>query len=326
MPMRSQKNVIFDHDGGIDDLLSLILLLSMPHIRVVGVCITPADCYPDDALISTLKILTLTGNSHVPVTVGTLAGPNPFPPDWRAQPKICHALPAMLRVNEVTDNHLSMPAQQWIHDTLLASEEPVTVLMTGPATNLAWALTQLPPQKHTVIEEVIWMGGAIDVKGNVAMHDHNGTAEWNAYWDPQATATLVKADVNLCLVPLDATNALPVNRAFLMQLAQSEAPVAELAGQFWAATVTAIPAYEFTYFLWDILSTAVLGLPESAMQFTQASVEVAVTTPNAGQIYRSDEAGSATIRWLHNVDADVVRAYVVSQFNHKFDDFSPANC
>ncbi len=55
--MNSKKAVIFDHDGGIDDLLSLLLLLRLPNIEVIGVSITPADCYPDDALISTKKFL-----------------------------------------------------------------------------------------------------------------------------------------------------------------------------------------------------------------------------------------------------------------------------
>jgi purine nucleosidase len=53
--MSAKQAVVFDHDGGIDDLLSLLLLLRLPNIDVIGVSITPADCYPDDAVLSTKK-------------------------------------------------------------------------------------------------------------------------------------------------------------------------------------------------------------------------------------------------------------------------------
>ena len=207
---------------------------------MVGVTITPADCYPDDALLSTRKILTLTGNTHIPVSVGQLAGPNPFPPEWRAQPKMCHATPLMLRTSHDEVKVETKAAHEWMQDALAHAAEPVTVLMTGPATNLAAALTQSPDLVDNV-QKVVWMGGAVKVKGNVAMHDHDGSAEWNAYWDPKATKALVDSGVNLLLVPLDATNDLPVSWDFLRQLAVKNTPVSDLSGQFWASTVTSIP-------------------------------------------------------------------------------------
>lgn len=312
---QSTRRVIFDHDGGIDDLLSLLLLLRMPDIDLVGITITPADCYPDDALKSTLKILALCGKRDIPVSVGDQVGPNPFPPEWRAQPRICHSLPAMLRVEEQSNNCTGVPAQQWIREVLENSDSTITVLMTGPATNLMWALKN-QPSLGDKIEEVIWMGGAIDVKGNVAMHDHDGTAEWNAYWDPRATAWLVASDLPLCLVPLDATNALPVDNAFLRTLAACNTPVSDLAGQFWAATVTAIPTYEFTYFMWDILSTSVLGLPTSSYSRAHGTLSVSTSTPQAGRIFRDPEGSK--VSWVVSVQAEEARSFVLEHLSGEF--------
>lgn len=318
--MSANQAVIFDHDGGIDDLLSLLLLLRLPQIDVIGVSITPADCYPDDALLSTKKILNLTGNSHIPVSVGNISGPNPFPPEWRAQPKVCHAMPLMLRTSSQNITVSDKPAHIWMQETIANHASKVTVLMTGPASNLAAAISD----EHTGdavknnIERVVWMGGAVDVKGNVAMHDHNGTAEWNAYWHPDATKTLIDSGLDVLLVPLDATNALPVSWSFLEKLAQAQTPVSDLSGQFWAATVTAIPSYEFTYFLWDILSTCVLALPSERCTITSASLEVGVSTPNAGQTYRSD-AETNRVSWVSAVDADYVRNMVVHYLSGDFD-------
>ncbi|WP_414830632.1 nucleoside hydrolase [Alteromonas sp. H39] len=311
----TRRRVIFDHDGGIDDLLSLLLLLRMPNIDLVGVCITPADCYPDDALTSTLKILTLCGKNDIPVVVGNKTGPNPFPPDWRAQPRICHSLPAMLRVQETQSNHSGVPAHQFIRDILQHSDTPLTVLMTGPATNLMWALHD-HPVLFDKVEEVVWMGGAIDVKGNVAMHDHDGSAEWNAYWDPAATAWLLASGLSVCLVPLDATNALPVNRDFLCELAACNTPVSDLAGQFWAATVTAIPTYEFTYFMWDILSTSILGLPTHAYERETGTLSASTSAPQAGRVYRDPQGGE--VSWVASVQAQEARRFVLQHLCGEF--------
>lgn len=307
--------MLFDHDGGIDDLLSLLLLLRLPDIEVVGVSITPADCYAEEALLSTLKILALTNNTDIPVAVGKLAGPNPFPPDWRAQPKICNALPFMLRIPHSTEQVSTLPAHEWMANIINQSSQKLTVLMTGPATNLASVIRNETANLST-IDHIVWMGGAIDVQGNVAMHDHDQSAEWNAYWDPEATKTLINSKLNVCLVPLDATNALPVNRVFLEQLAKQNSPVSDLAGQLWAATVTAIPSYEFTYFLWDVLSTALLSLDEKYVEYETANLTVDTDVPSAGRIFRHESGTSTT--WLKRVNDDYVRAFVVHYLSGSF--------
>ncbi len=319
------KKVIFDHDGGIDDLLSLLLLLTFKDIEVVGVTITPADCYPDDALTSTLKILALTNNQHIPVAVGNLAGLNPFPPEWRAQPKFCHALPMMLRERESRQNVVHQPAHLWMKDYLAKVSEKISVLMTGPATNLAQIIRDFPECVEK-LEKVIWMGGALKVKGNVAMHDSDGSQEWNAYWDPFATKTLVESKTNLCLVPLDVTNALPIDRAFLAKLAESQGQLAQLAGQFWAATTTSIPTYEFTYFMWDVLATAILGLADCHWNESTARVQVSVESPKAGTIRMSHDNEGHQIKWVSKVDADYVRQFVIKQFDCNFDAFFTDKC
>jgi purine nucleosidase len=318
MPLNENtpRPILFDHDGGIDDLLSLLLLVRLPNVKLIGVSITPADCYADDALLTTQKLLALTGNEHVPVSVGNIAGPNPFPPEWRAQPKMCNALPSLLRVDGSAVKVSDLPAHEFMVNMLLESPDPVTVLMTGPASNLATAMAQ-HPNIVDKIEQVIWMGGAIEVDGNVAMHDHNKSAEWNAYWHPKATESLISSGVKLCLVPLDATNALPVNMDFLNTLAKVNTPVSDLAGQFWASTVTAIPSYEFTYFLWDILSTTVLALPPEKTHIATSRISVSTKTPNAGQTYL-DEYNGTPVHWLKQVDADYVRTMVIHYLSGEF--------
>ena len=48
--------------------------------------------------------------------------------------------------------------------------------MTGPATNL-WAAIELDPSTKDKMEEVVWMGGAVDASGSLKKFDHDGSAE-----------------------------------------------------------------------------------------------------------------------------------------------------
>ena len=279
----SKIPVIFDHDGGIDDLISLMLLLTMERIDLLGITITPADCFIEEATETTLKILSLFQRSDIPVARGDQYGVNPFHYDWRAQPKILNALPALLSIPLDTRPLVEQPARSFIATMLANRQQPVTILMTGPCSNLMAAIDADAAIKGK-IAAVIWMGGAVDVAGNVAIHNHDNSAEWNVYWDPYAAKALFESGLPIKLIPLNATNCLPIDKQFLSRVAaQRQFSLSELAGQFWAATVTAIPTYEFTYHLWDVLATSALELDRDAIHYQMMELEVCTNQPQQGR-------------------------------------------
>ena len=49
--------VYFDHDGGVDDLVSLFLLLQMENVQLIGVSTIGADCYLEPSLSASVKLL-----------------------------------------------------------------------------------------------------------------------------------------------------------------------------------------------------------------------------------------------------------------------------
>ncbi|MBE7549961.1 MAG: nucleoside hydrolase [Anaerolineales bacterium] len=278
-----KRIVLFDHDGGVDDLLSLMMVLAMPHIELVGVVVTPADCFLGPAMSSSLKILRFFDRLDIPVSQGVLHGVNPFPQPWRSQPYPIDALPILNENEEPLPSPAAAPGHEFIARKLREATEPLTVLITGPVSNLALALTQ-EPDLAAKIEEVVWMGGALQVKGNVRDFEHDGSAEWNAYWDPPATYSLWQSPAPITLFPLDATNHVPVTRDFLQRLArQRRCPLSDLAGQCWALTLGTIPSYEYVYHMWDTLTTGYLGGPQF-ITFREAQTEVVAAGPSAGQI------------------------------------------
>ena len=228
------QTVFFDHDGGVDDLLSLLLLLTMPDITLTGVVVTPADCYPDYAAEASRKFIDLLGKPEVSVAISTVRGVHAFPEVWRAQPYIVNALPQLLTIEEPQTPLSSQEGVDFTVDTLMQAPEPVTYLMTGPCTTLVAALRR-EPKAAKKIKEIVWMAGAVNVTGNVRTYTHNGSAEWNIYWDAPSSHWLLQQDIPLTLVPLDVTNHVPVGIPFLKQLArQAHYEVAQLASVCWA--------------------------------------------------------------------------------------------
>ncbi len=310
--MTAQKIVLMDHDGGVDDLLSLMLLLTMPHISLSGVSVTPADCYLDTAIEATTKLLDMFSGANVPVAAGDRFGINAFPAAWRAQPRIINALPMLLAREPVKTKIVSAPAREFLVEQIARSSTPVTILMTGPASNLAAAL-ETHPDLRANIAEVVWMAGAIDVPGNVRTYAHDGSAEWNVFWDPIAARKLLEMRLPITLFPLDATNHVPVSLNFLRRLArQRQHRMSNLAGQLWATTVNTIPHVDYQYFMWDTLAAGYLGYSQ-AFTFRRMELAVIDTGTSAGQTVRAVGSG----QWVSvadTVDVPAFYAYILQQF------------
>ncbi|CAN6351052.1 unnamed protein product [Urochloa humidicola] len=107
---------------------------------------------------------------------------------------------------------LRQPTAQRVMSGALAAG-PATVLLLGAHTNLALLLMSRPDLAANV-ERVFVSGGAVRVPGNLfTASAANPSAEFNFFGDPFA-AYQVLARVPVTLVPLDATNTVPVTEEF----------------------------------------------------------------------------------------------------------------
>ncbi len=61
------KKVYFNHDGGVDDLISLFLLLQMDNVKLTGVSVIPADCYLEPAISASRKIIDRFSKENIEV-------------------------------------------------------------------------------------------------------------------------------------------------------------------------------------------------------------------------------------------------------------------
>lgn len=300
--------VLMDHDGAVDDYLAALLLLTMDHVEPLGIIVTPADCYIQPAVSITRKMLDLIGRSTVPVAESTVRGINPFPQLYRRDSLVIDCFPILNEQDEIKTPLLPESGQDFMVRVLREAIEPVTLLITGPLTTLAVAL-DAAPDIEAKIQQLVWMGGALNVRGNVAIDlepGQDGSAEWNAYWDAEAIDRVWQTQIPIVMCPLDITNNVPVTPGFIRKLAkQRRYPLSDLAGQCYSLVIPQ------DYYFWDVLATAYLGQPEF---FQLREWETAIVTKGRSQGRTKIEAGGRKIQALDSVDVDRFYAYILQQW------------
>ena len=298
----AKELVLFDHDGGVDDYLSTVLLMTMDHVQPLGIVVTPADCFIEAAVSATRKILDLMGRSDLVVAESTVRGLHPFPRELRRDSYSVDALPILNEQETVRTPFAAETGQEFMARVLREAPEPVTLLVTGPLTTVATAL-DLVPEIERKIKRILWMGGALDVKGNVRDSGHDMSAEWNVYWDPIAATRVWASNIPIVLCPLDVTNTVPVTRELLKQLArQRRHPVSDFTGQCYA-----LVAHQ-PYYFWDVLTTAYLARPEF---YTLRECETVVVTEKPSMGRTKIEARGRKIQAMATVDTNKFYSYIL---------------
>lgn len=304
----SKQLVLMDHDGGVDDYLATLLLMTMEHLQPIGIVVTPADCYIQPAVSATRKILDLVGCSDVPVAQSTVRGINPFPRLYRRDSFIIDHLPILNEREEIKTPLLEETGQEFMVLSLRQANQPVTLMVTGPLTTVAAALDRAP-EIEAKIEKIVWMGGALNVPGNVEKSieaGQDGSAEWNVYWDPIGVHRVWQTQIPIVMCPLDLTNTVPVTSEFVSKLGrQRRYPLSDFAGQCYALVIPQ------DYYFWDVLATTYLAQPEF---YQLREWETAIVTSGKSQGRTQVEAGGRTIQAMNKVDQEKYYAYILQQW------------
>lgn len=220
-PAASAAPFIIDTDMGVDDVIAIMYLLKNPAVDVKAITIAAdgnAHCMP--ALQNALGLLKLSKNKLIPVACGQskpLKGNHRFPKQILLESDTLAGTSSLLPfVNPERNQH----AVNLIHQTLLKSSEPISILSIGPLTNIAQAIRTFPEIKRR-IKRIYIMGGAFEVPGNINIVDptiNNKSAEWNIFIDPYAADFIIKQNIPITFIPLDVTNQLPIDIKFFRTL------------------------------------------------------------------------------------------------------------
>jgi purine nucleosidase len=188
--------VILDCDPGIDDALAIVFGCGHPSLDLTGVTTVSGNVNLDTVTANALSVLELAGRPDVPVVPGS------------ARPLLRATLDAREVHGEGGLGAARLPAAQaapaaghavdYLIETIGAAPGEITLIATGPLTNIALAVRREPRLTGWVRDFVI-MGGSA-ARGNVTP-----AAEFNIAADPEAAAIVFEAGWQVTMVGLDVT-------------------------------------------------------------------------------------------------------------------------
>ena len=300
------RPVIIDADMDASDLVAVSVLLRDPDVDVRAILVDGTGLvHCAGGRRVTRYLLSELGREDIPTACGRESGgpdARPFPDDWRAVADGAYGL----EIPPQIQSELPPDVVEVVRTAVDGSPTPPLVVALGPLTNLedAFAADPTLPGRLAGIHAML---GAIEAPGNVYVDGFDGDDryEWNAYADPSALEAVLATDVPVSLIPLDATDDVPVPADLPTRLAATpDAGAANLAWELLTRFPGRMAADEGQQ-LWDELAALTVSDPD-LVTWADATVKA----DEHGAI-RQDPAGRP-IRWATTADAPAVEDALVA--------------
>ena len=149
--MKHEK-IILDCDPGHDDALALTMAVASEQIELLGVTTSAGNQTPDKTLNNVLRMLTLLDAMDIPVAGGNH---RPLMRDLKIADYV-HGETGLdgADLPEPAFEPVDQPAVELIANILRAQSEPVTLVVTGPMTNIALFL-RVHPELENKIKQIV---------------------------------------------------------------------------------------------------------------------------------------------------------------------------
>ena len=192
----NKRAIIIDCDPGHDDAIALLLAFASEQLNVLGVTVTGGNQTLKKTLQNTKDVLEYAG-----IQTRIAAGwDTPLCRELEIAPEVHGESgldgPKLPRSSYETD---SLSATEFMRELIMQATQKVTIVATGPLTNVAVFLQTYPELKPS-IEAISIMGGAV-VGGN-----WTPAAEFNILVDPEAAKVVFHAGIPIIMAGLDVTN------------------------------------------------------------------------------------------------------------------------
>jgi inosine-uridine nucleoside N-ribohydrolase len=197
------QKVMIDCDAGVDDALALILAFHSTELEMKAVTGVNGNVPLNQVFENIKKVLSLIRPQTKPMIAKGADQP------LRGKTIYAHSVHGKSGLGEAKIE-LREGEEWWVIAPHTADElmlrmarqypNELTLIATGPLTNLALAL-QKDPKGMKKLKEVVIMGGAVRTRGNITPY-----AEFNIFSDPLAAKTVFESGLLITLVPLDVTH------------------------------------------------------------------------------------------------------------------------
>jgi inosine-uridine nucleoside N-ribohydrolase len=204
--------IILDCDPGHDDAIALMLALGSSEVELLGVTTVSGNHRVKKTTENAIRVLDHLGRDDISVAAGA----------QRPLVRERHAAAHVHGETGLDGPELPPPAREpapehaidWIAKTLSAQPRPVTIVASGPLTNVALFLARYP-ELEPKVARIVLMGGAI-AEGNVTP-----AAEFNIWADPEAAQRVFSAGLDVTMVGLDVTHQALLRKPAVEGLADS---------------------------------------------------------------------------------------------------------
>lgn len=189
--------VILDCDPGHDDALAILLAAADPRLDLLAVTTVTGNQTLDKCTLNARRVCTVAGITGVPIAAGAdrpLRRPRRVAAEIHGESGLDG--PAF---GEPTVGVGDEPAVELTRRLLLDHPEPVTLVPTGPLTNVATLLCRYPEVRER-IAEIVLMGGSTG-RGNATPY-----AEFNIAVDPEAAEVVFGSGLDVTMVGLNVTH------------------------------------------------------------------------------------------------------------------------
>src|SRR5207237_5271730 len=204
------RKIILDCDPGHDDAMAILLAHGNPEIELLAITTVAGNQTLDKTSLNARRVATVAGIRDVPVRA---ASDGPMIRELKTAAHI-HGESGLdgPSFGEPTVPLDERHAVDLIIELLMQSNGDITLVPTGPLTNIAMALRK-EPRIVRKARKIILMGGAY-TRGNTTP-----AAEFNIAADPEAAAIVFTAGWPLTMVGVDLTHQALATPAVLERIA-----------------------------------------------------------------------------------------------------------
>ncbi len=296
------RRVIIDTDPGTDDALALLMALNCPDLHIEGITTVGGNATLAQTTQNALRLVDhVASGRDVPVAVGAAQpahGSFSYAYHVHGTDGLGVDLPSTAR------KPYSADAVELIRDRALAAPGQVSVIALGPLTNVAAALDRRPDVAKA-ISDIVVMGGAVDVPGNITPD-----AEFNIFEDPWSANGVFASGVPVTLVGLDVTHKTSMHRDGGPRWFEGKSKSAQLGNRILANSFRERAGVQ-DFYLHDPLAVAAAVEPE-LLTYRRAQVEVVTDGDERGRTVAS--FGDGPVRVALGVDVgravEVVRTLI----------------
>lgn len=192
-----KKPIIMDCDPGHDDALALLLALASDELDVKAITTVGGNQTSEKTLNNAMRILSYAGITHIPIAPGAS---QPLVRELQIAPEV-HGESGLEgpELPEPTFQSYHKSAIELMEEVIMSNDKKITLVPTGPLTNIAALLLAVPAVKNR-IERISLMGGSA-VGGN-----WTPASEFNILVDPEAADVVFKSGIPITMCGLDVTH------------------------------------------------------------------------------------------------------------------------